>query len=646
MTTADIYRKELTWGDVTKRLRVKLPSSASRGDFIGITAQHPGTPTHVMSEVLLGGIYESIPEEKEYVDVDVSGTPDVTLTGDGTHTTLQDAIDSCPDGGLISIGAGTYTCTDSVLISSARDGIRIVGAGYDPDGTHTKILIDGEGTERLRCFRIEGSNIFLKNIYFVGQNNVIPIPGQPKSEVGVVHCFGSQGIKISTCQFTCDYTGAACLWVQPSANGKENALVGARFHNLKFYDGHTYGLVVTGAGHPNERWVIDMLVIGCHAKNLSNVTDGSLPPVYNKWVCGFDVSELAHIEDVQIIDCIAENIFHSGFYTEGSFQRWKLLYKNLQTINCMMLYEIPEQDQPNAKQAAYMVSGETIMVGCTDLGTRKFMENSGDCNITMIDCHGDSGLNEEGDLAHEQVGATMIAISPQYTAHYDWSDVTQNGLRMIDCSFKNYRQGFVSSTWDHNAPQYLKNVEFSCDAYGGEGQPVIGEAAMYFLSTGADRPAVIDGVTMKGWAVGLQWTDVMQNPHVRNNTLNGDTPATLYRSPPGTNFGDVESITMEDNDRNICGLVSVGDGRWQKAHHDSVILGQYAGSSFANGDDVIIECTQRSDDICEVRIYKLPAPRPANPDFTFPSGNASGRIGIFMKGDGVISADVNSLEVI
>lgn len=217
---------------------------------------------------------------------------DYVCDGTDDQAEIQAAINALSaNGGTVQLTEGVFNCSGNVLpttnITVRGQGVSVTAIRFKNDGI---LRVDAEYVV-LENFKVEGT----------GYN--------ASYDFGVVYIRSSH-VVVRDVVGTSDATIQGLFYVRSVGLGSKD-IEDIEFTRVVAESPGTYGFIHSSWGtdyktHRNVRYT------DCRATNCG------LNSRYNAWVTGFDFAELNDIDGLQVVRCIAEGTWESGFHFEYS----------------------------------------------------------------------------------------------------------------------------------------------------------------------------------------------------------------------------------------------------------------------------------------------------------------------------------------
>jgi len=280
--------------------------------------------------------------------------------GSGDQVQIQQALTAAGSGGVVTLTEGTFNLNGDLNVPS---GVTLEGKGAD-----ATTLAWTSGMLRVSSRQ----NVVLRNFKTTG--------------TGAIFLYNSNHIKVQNVTATVDNShnteGAFQIWAS-------NAIVeDIEFNNCRAIDCGRHGFMNDGDGSP--KLLRNIRYIDCQAINSGRYSRFS---PYGQWTTGFDLAENTDIEDSQVIRCLAEGSFESGFHFEGRPKVTNVVFRDCVARNNGVKpddYYNPDEATYGAHfGSGYLVHGSTQLVNCTSEKNQRagYILGSGSRALNCTDSH-------------------------------------------------------------------------------------------------------------------------------------------------------------------------------------------------------------------------------------------------------------------
>ncbi|ACL17071.1 PKD domain-containing protein [Methanosphaerula palustris] len=379
--------------------------------------------------------------------------------------------------GTVQLTEGTFHCSDVIFPTA---GSELLGSGQD--STVIEML---NPLNSYISISVKYSGITLRGFTLRGQGAVTIRASQVIVQDVTATSIGLDGKRYST-----KNDGMFYLW------GDGSTIEDVIFINCKAVDSVTHGFHLNAINLPKE--TRNIRFISCQAIRCGFGVSGGSP---SEWITGYDLQEDNDLYDVQLIDCLAEDNWESGFHFEpGEDKTPPTVKKGIIMTDCVSRdngqrnpQQFPYHDtflsgyfvhfnavltnciSENNKNAGYFVQGGNNVVfnGCTDTGSTygwKIVKAASD--ITLNNCTTSDNL--------------FWGLWSAFADHIVLNHFSQNNIG----GNLNY-QSMLGWYYDEEAYQYpVTDSSFNITAYGNNTSlPIInqeGQGNTYSLSWGSN----------------------------------------------------------------------------------------------------------------------------------------------------------------
>jgi PKD repeat protein len=378
--------------------------------------------------------------------------------------------------GTVQLTEGTFHCSDVIHPTA---GSELLGSGQE----RTVIEMLNQFNSYL-SISIRNPGITLRGFTIRGQGAVTIRASQVIVQDVTATSIGLDGKRYSTRN-----DGMFYLW------GDGSTLEDVIFINCKAVDSVTHGFHMNAINLPRE--TRNIRFIGCQAIRCGFGEAGGSP---SEWITGYDIQEDNDLYDVQLIGCLAEDNWESGFHFEpGEDKTPPTVKKGITMTDCVSRdngqrnpQQYPYHDtflsgyfvhfnavltnciSENNKNAGFFVQGgkDVVFNGCTDTGSTygwKIVKAASD--ITLNDC----------TTSDNQFWGLWSA----FANHIVLNRFSQNNIH----GNLNY-QSMLGWYYDEDAYQLpVTDSSFNITAYGDTSLPIInqeGAGNTYSLSWSSD----------------------------------------------------------------------------------------------------------------------------------------------------------------
>ena len=299
--------------------------------------------------------------------------PNATLVrcdGTGDEREINDAI-AAAQGGIVELLDGTFRCADRITLAanttlvgqgSANTTIEIVaksGSGYLPVAVGAEYVNVGGFTLRGNGFvMITRSHVRVRDITATS----IDLSGRWRTASG---------------------NGMFFVWVAPPVNVIDDV----EFYHCSAIDCHTHGFNMNQDYNDGvERATTNIRFLDCRAVRCGfgvsgdpGVTVSATNQSRSEWITGFDLQEWQDLVNLEVVNCVAEDNWESGFHLEpgaryddnGNEIGPRTVSQNISIRNCVS----SNNGQRNTYldhffMSGYYLSRDTHLVDCRSFNNR------------------------------------------------------------------------------------------------------------------------------------------------------------------------------------------------------------------------------------------------------------------------------------
>lgn len=264
---------------------------------------------------------------------------DFVCDGVDDQIEIQDAFTAAGRGGTVLLLEGTFRLRGDLIVPSD-----IVLEGRGPEVTHLQwssgyMHVNSQRNVTVRNFKTTGTGA----LFFMNSNHI------------TVH-------NITATVDSSSWGGAFQLWV---TNG---VMEDIEFVNCKAIDCGRFGFMNDGEG--TQKLIRNIRYIDCQAINSGRYSR----LVDYHWVTGFDFAENNDLEDCQVIRCIADGSWESGFHIEEDPKIRRMIMRDCIARNNGQkpdtFYNYDEDTYGAHFGAGYLIQGDVDLVNCVAEGNQ------------------------------------------------------------------------------------------------------------------------------------------------------------------------------------------------------------------------------------------------------------------------------------
>ena len=403
-------------------------------------------------------------------------TANYVCNGYNDQVKINAAFNALPgEVGTVQLTEGTFHCSDVIFPTG---GSELLGRGQDSTVIE---MINPLNSYISICIKYSG--ITLRGFTIRGQGAVTIRSSQVIVQDVTATSMGLDGKRYSTTN-----DGMFYLW------GDGSTLEDVIFINCRAVDSVTHGFHLNAINLPKE--TRNIRFIGCQAIRCGFGVAGGSP---SEWITGYDLQEDNDLYDVQLIGCLAEDNWESGFHFEpGEDKTPPTVKKGITLTDCVSRDNGQRNPQQypyhetfssgyfvhfnavltncvseNNKNAGYFVQGgkDVVFNGCTDTGSAygwKIAKAASD--ITLNNCTTSDNL--------------FWGLWSAFADHIVLNRFSQNNIH----GYLSYQSmlGWYYDEGDYQLP--VTDSSFNITAFGDPSLPIInqeGQGNTYSLSWGS-----------------------------------------------------------------------------------------------------------------------------------------------------------------